>query len=126
MVHRHPCFSCSYDPKNSRHKKETEKVERYLKAGHKIGDYKSDDLFPLTGYPREEGGGGLRLFYVLCRDCGKSLFTTLCPQCGTPEHSMDDAVLFEIDENHNEAYKKAKKNLRNLKNETWSLPAKNS
>ena len=119
-IHQHPFFKSSYLPENPRHKYETEKVEKYLKAGQKIGDYKSEDLVPLIGFPRQEGGSGLRLFYVLCRDCGKQLFTTPCTSiCGTSEHTMDDAVLFEIDSDHKKAYRKVKANFSSLKNPSW-------
>jgi len=124
-VHKHPIFSSSFDPANTRQAYEVNKIEKYLKDGQKIGDYKSADLRPLVGFPREEAAKGLRIFYVLCADCDKKLFVTPCPFCGTAEHTMDDAVFFDMDSDHKKAYKNVKKNFNNLKNENWVQPHSN-
>jgi len=116
-IHKHPFFENSYNQEDNRQKKEVEKLGRYLKAGAQAGDRKHSDLVPLLAFPR--GHKSIRVFYVFCSDCKKELFDPICSFCGDSTHTMDDAVLFEIDPNHDKAYKKAKTNLAAIKNPNY-------
>lgn len=114
-VQRHPFFEKSYDESEKRHINKTRDLEKYLKCGAPVGDRKNWDLNPLYGFPT--GHTSIRIFFLYCKDCKKELFKNPCDFCGgTERHTMDDAVLFEIDSNHDKAYERAKKYLAAVKN----------
>lgn len=120
-VHKTPFFVKNYKLKDKTHKMFADRLERFLKAGAPAGQKKAGGLNPLYGFPTGKKSS-LRITYLFCRDCQKNLFTSQCSFCESGSHSMNDAVLFDIDSNHDKAYTRSEKNLKNIKNGEWKPP----